>query len=689
MLRRPWAAVLVALAAVAGLLLSGPASAADPDARRAAADKPPLPAGGIKGPMQGGNTVAAQPREKEPRADGYRHIDTPELIKKLKGMGANSYIFSVWEYRSDWDDLRKEFVPAAEKAGIDVMPYVVPPSECFVYKDHDPDQVLPPHQQGRCSWPYLEDYVGWAKAVAELSKEHTNVPYWAIDDFFIGNQWKFTKEYMAEMKAAQDAINPDLRLYTTAYFGEASGDEFYELYADYIDGIIYPYTGRGGNTMEAQYVERNLDKIREKTEPLGLELILLVYTGRFLASPQPPTEDYVEDVYRRAEPYAADGRIDGVIAYGAAMDGAPAMSSDHKAYQGDGRLNLALQEGTPTTAGESASASQTIKVDPDAGTYELSFRHYDEYGHVSLADYHHKQVLVDGKVVWSADVADDPEQSWKQATADLTEALKGKSEAKLTLRMYENKGVGNYPLEELAFDDLKATGFSLANGGFETKDGWDLAGSRAGAFIPQIDIYALDRPYRIYDVIAKAWGGTGYDWGNPERPKLGPENRAMYGNGRLRMQVPPNTATPAGACTSATQKVPVQGGLPRYELSFWQTDDHEITPQFEGYHYKEVLIDGKPVWKNDVTDWFKGMWINGSDPQGPITVTEFVQGKAEVELTFRLCEAKPVTDLTADVGFDNVTTVGLGVRNPGFESAEDWKLSSTDPGMKTTIDIAK
>lgn len=77
-------------------------------------------------------------------------------------------------------------MPAAEAAGIDVMVYLVPPSEC--------QQSGEPHRDGRCSRPYGLDFVAWATAIAELSVTHPNVIGWAIDDFLVGpvNQALFT-----------------------------------------------------------------------------------------------------------------------------------------------------------------------------------------------------------------------------------------------------------------------------------------------------------------------------------------------------------------------------------------------------------------------------------------------------------------------------------------------------------------
>jgi hypothetical protein len=142
-----------------------------PRSYRARSFRDSVPPGGIKSALAGGNTVGGWIREAEPRSDGHRHIDTPAMIELLRRIGANHYFFGIWDSPTDFDDLGQEFAPAAQQAGIQLLPYIVPPSETFAW--------------GKSSYPHVMDYLAWARAFAELSLKYPVLTGWAIDDFDI------------------------------------------------------------------------------------------------------------------------------------------------------------------------------------------------------------------------------------------------------------------------------------------------------------------------------------------------------------------------------------------------------------------------------------------------------------------------------------------------------------------------
>lgn len=645
------------------------------------------PPGGVTTAMSGGNTIGGVVRESRPRADGYRHIDTPLLIRRLQQEGLNTYTYGIWDSPTDWSDLVNEFAPAADRAGIKIWVYLVPPSECF----YDPVPV----KNGRCSWPFREDYVAWADAIARLSLQHRSVVAWAIDDFPIGDNGNlFTTEYMQQMADAQDAVNPHLGFYTTAYLFQLEAPDFYTKYGPFIDGIIYPYTGGdGANNIDASQVGPNLDTILAHTSGTGLGVVLLGYIGRFLPTAVAPTASYTAAVINEAKPYLADGRIMGINLYALPLADPPAVSADNRAAHGIGRLSLSVSSGVGTGAGNYAEASQQVDVDPNASSYTLRFADWDEFSaDVALAGYHVKQVLVDGAVVWSQDIAATSGANWQSDTVDLTDALRGKSTATLAFRLYENNGVGNYPID-LGIDDVSGSGFTVRNGGFESPAGWTLSNNTTHV-IPTIDLFSDHDPGNILRAAAATLAGRpwslrpvpGYQ---PPAHAYSSDRDAMYGDGRLSLSVPEGTRTTAGACATASQVLSVDPHSPRYEISFWEYLRHPSSFPHAGSHAVSVSIDGQSIGGGDAMYLIQYLWVNGSTTQGPIDISDLVRGKSHVTLAFQVCETAGVTDFGIDVGYDNVQAVGLQVRNPGFESPTGWTLSSSAPAPTARIAIVR
>jgi hypothetical protein len=645
----------------------------------AAAASSPRP---ILSAMTGGNTTNAEIREKRPRADGYRHIDTPATIAALKAMHANTYTFGVWEGDKDWDDLRNEFAPAAQRAGIDIMVYLVPPSECF----DNPEKYL----QGKCSRPYELDFVAWAKQIATLSKQYGNITSWAIDDFLSGpvNRALFTKPYLADVRAAQDSINPDLRFYVTLYFGEIVPANL-DLISDSLDGVILPYLGTNADTNDVKSVPARVDSALSQLQPYHLQLIFLAYTGRYLASVLEPHEDTVGAILDRVRPYLADGRVRGIIAYAAPIDTRQQPSYTDRARTGSGRLSLSINSGTGTAAGDYVQAAQRIQVDPNAATKELTFYTEDPFGGWALSGYEYKQVLVDGQVVWESDVTADPGTTWLRTDVDLTDALAGKTAATVALRFVHKNGVGDFPAD-IGFDDVSGRGVHIDNGTFERDGGWQISGT-TDALRGFIDIYRADRPTRILNAIGARYAAV---QGRPYRPIVAPrppplhvgeDNRAYTGNGRLSFTQPAGVTAPAGSCASASQEVAVTPGLPRYELSFWHADPYALAG--EHVQFKEIAIDGFVLWKRSTRDPWPWYYLHGSDHQGAIDVTRFVAGKRRITLEFKLCNDQPTSGVDMDASFDHLESIGLQIRNPDFERPGDWSLSADAP-LSARIAIA-
>lgn len=376
---------------------------------------------------------------------------------------------------------------------------------------------------------------------------------------------------------------------------------------DDLDGVIYPYLGFANSTVDSTWVEQRLDAAGAITSAADLELVLLLYTGRFLDGIIiHPTESYVADSLDRAWPYLTDGRITGIISYGAPVDVATQQASwDYWGRTGMGRLSLSVGNFVSTVDGSYAAATQTVTVDPDAPAKTLTFAHREQYEE-SLPGYQFKQVLVDGTVVWDVDVGADDGENWLSSTVDLTEAMAGKTSADLTFRLFHKKGIGWWPLD-LGIDAAAGTGFTVGNGGFETDGDWRLDRSD-GTMQPLIDIYAADRPARIVNAIGAAYAKmqgedfTPVESGEWPSLRIGPENRAMHGNGRLVFAIPDDTPVAANTCASAWQDVAVLPS-PRYEMNFWHGDRYQVL--FE-QGYKQIAIDGQVIWDRDAGDFWPG-----------------------------------------------------------------------------------
>jgi|GEM_PF-3207538 len=172
---------------------------------------------------------AAEIRESTPRSDGIRHIDTPKLLKRLKEGYIQTYVYLIWHEVTDWDDLRLEFLPAAQKAGITVWVYLTPPSE-------------------GSSLPFGSDYVKWATEIAKLSKKYPALKAFAMDDFE-NDQSLFTPQYVGEMMKAAHSINSKLAFLVANYDSSLNRSNptatlstaFTRKYGSLIDGVIFPY----------------------------------------------------------------------------------------------------------------------------------------------------------------------------------------------------------------------------------------------------------------------------------------------------------------------------------------------------------------------------------------------------------------------------------------------------------------
>ncbi|HVV02541.1 MAG TPA: hypothetical protein VHH88_14325 [Verrucomicrobiae bacterium] len=113
---------------------------------------------------------------------------------------------------------------------------------------------------------------------------------------------------------------------------------------------------------------------------------------------------------------------------------------------------------TPTAAGDFASASTVCRA-RGGQSPRVTFKEEDDFTGPT-AGYHYKQLLVDDEVVWEQDVAGG-EKAWKEEHIDLAPWVTGKPGFRLTFRLYDRKGVGNFGIH-WRVKDLRAEGFKLS-----------------------------------------------------------------------------------------------------------------------------------------------------------------------------------------------------------------------------------
>lgn len=433
-------------------------------------------------------TYGGEIRESRPRADGYRHVDTPAMLARLAALRVNTYVYLLWNSPSDWQDFRTEFLPAAARQGLSVWVYLVPPTECG---------------PARCSDPYRTDYLRWAREIATLSTRYPALRAFAIDDF-TDNLGLFTPDYMRRMRDTARSVNPGLAFLPLVYYPKVT-DRFVAAYAPVVDGMILAYRDDPyRNTQRTDSLPGQLADVAGKLAGTGVPLVLMNYTSALSATPYPPSPGYVATTTRAGADGVAGGTLGGTITYVLPLNPADDPHNVNHAGSGTGRLSLSVPVGVPTRAGNEASARQRITPDPVAARYAITFDVDDNYYRGGgPTDYHLKRLLVDGRAVWQSDVATD-RPGYRTVTVDLTHVLAGKPSATIAFQLFERRGVSNFWVD-MGVDNVRATGFSVANPGFESSGGWSLS-TNARALVPGIEHYLPDRAARAFEQVRTVYG---------------------------------------------------------------------------------------------------------------------------------------------------------------------------------------
>jgi hypothetical protein len=425
---------------------------------------------------------AAPVRESTPRADGQLHVDTPATIAKLKALHVTDYFYLVWQQASDWDDLSAQFLPAAEKAGIKVWVYLVPPSE-------GPSQ------------PFGSDYLKWVTEIAQLSTKFPDLRGWAMDDFARGtNLETFTPAFFQQAEKIIDATNPKLQFLPIAYYTDITA-QLLATYQQYFDGLIFPYSDF---TSDYAHVDQQIDHVAGLLAPYHKKAYLMLYGSPHSATIDPMQADYYTATLDRGIDATRAGKLAGIVMY---QTPKAFQTETCTADPDNHHLDLVADWGSPTAIGDFANASQQITVDPTAAQHQITFWERDSYYHRDTSlGYHIKQLLVNGTPAWQADAASDA-QEWQQITVDLTPYLTaGATTATLTFQLYEQNGVSNFGLQFL-ITDVAGTGVTVADPNF-SGSGWttETSANQAMHALPTYYVCDPDRQQHAFTAIADVYG---------------------------------------------------------------------------------------------------------------------------------------------------------------------------------------
>ncbi len=134
-----------------------------------------------------------------PLQTSNHHLDIDRTIKLLKqaGFTCEVAVISADPTRT-WEEFQN-LASAANAAGIDLWPVLLPPSE-------------------GTSAPFGHDYVAWIQALAKLSLRLPHLRGANIDDLDQGISPKtFTRDYVCQIYNAKQKINPNLLFLPTIY----------------------------------------------------------------------------------------------------------------------------------------------------------------------------------------------------------------------------------------------------------------------------------------------------------------------------------------------------------------------------------------------------------------------------------------------------------------------------------------
>ncbi|MGI8746416.1 MAG: hypothetical protein ACR2NN_28325 [Bryobacteraceae bacterium] len=149
----------------------------------------------------------------QPVQKADKSLDVPKTIALLKTDGFTCHAMPIENAPPyTWDEFQR-LLAAADAAGIDEWPVLIPPTEGY-------------------SAPYKHDFVAWMRVFAKLSRRYPHLRGVNIDDLDQDENVKlFSRDYVCRIYSAKQAINPKLSFVPTIY-------ELDQAYADRLSGCV-------------------------------------------------------------------------------------------------------------------------------------------------------------------------------------------------------------------------------------------------------------------------------------------------------------------------------------------------------------------------------------------------------------------------------------------------------------------
>lgn len=220
-----------------------------------------------------------------PETDGKPDLE--KLSDILSERNSNTYNFLIFSPEKDIPVL-EEFLPEAERLGIDVWVTILPPSG------------LSEANRNNLSFT---DYIGIARRIARLSLDHRSLKAWSIDNVILDYRY-FTPGYLKSITETAKGINPDLMFVPVVYYPDVMSEHFPDR-SQYLDGMQLYYTHfTEPGVSETEVLTKILGDVRARFDG---RIILGIYATP--ASPQiPTTPAYIEELLNLAKQHT-DGAM--------------------------------------------------------------------------------------------------------------------------------------------------------------------------------------------------------------------------------------------------------------------------------------------------------------------------------------------------------------------------------------------